>query len=241
MSDSPDPLVEPHSSTCKRKRSKQGCAARKARDAHQQVEHYEGRKALASPSYTPGMVDDLQLQVHLTPPVPGPLDASSAVKVRRGVLRAVRVARRKPPSQVASSSTRPHQRQQAAGGPLGLRPVAHPARGHEGPKPFLGVTAPTMPLRSTGSSCAARLASSTKFVTSSSKLRQCRRRQLSPVEHIGLHIDLDSSRKIRRLLTSQISARVLRPGTSLAANLFLVGGRLGGTSLLRTGSQSGMA
>ena len=46
---------------------------------------------------------------------------------------------------------------------------------------------------------------------------------------------------MRRILASQISACVLCPVTSLAANLFFVGGRLGGTSLLRTGSQSGMA
>ena len=100
---------------------------------------------------------------------------------------------------------------------------------------------PTTPPCSRGSSCGARLASSTKSVTNSSQLRQCRRRQRSPLEHNGLHNDLDSSRKMCRLLTSRISARVLRPGTSLAANQFSVGGRLGGTSLLRTGSQSGMA
>ena len=40
-------------------------------------------------------------------------------------------------------------------------------------------------------------------------------------------------------LTSRIFARVLHPGTSRAANVSSVGGRSGGTSLLRTGSQSG--
>ena len=143
---------------------------------------------------------------------------------------------------MASTSTRPHQRQQAAGEATGPPTCGTSSSGARGPRSLsLASPPPTTPPRSKGSSCGARLASSTKSVTSSSQLRQCRRRQRSPLQHNGLHSDLDSSKKMRRLLASRISACVLRPETSLAANLFFVGGRLGGTSLLRTSSQSGMA
>ena len=90
MSDSPDPPAESHFSTGKRKRSEQGWAAHKARDARRQAEHYEGTKAPASPSYTLGMVDDLHLHVHLTPPMPEKFTAASFKRFRGWLIRSLR-------------------------------------------------------------------------------------------------------------------------------------------------------
>ena len=66
------PSEQSHSShppSGKRKRSASGWATCKARDARRQAEYFGSKQALESPSYTLGVLDDLQLQVHLEPPV----------------------------------------------------------------------------------------------------------------------------------------------------------------------------
>ena len=90
MSDSPDPPAESHPSTGKRKRSEQGWVASKARDARHQAQHYEGKHALASPNYTLGTVDDLQLQVHLASPVPEKFAAASFERFQGWLVRCLR-------------------------------------------------------------------------------------------------------------------------------------------------------
>ena len=58
-----------HPPSGKRKRSASEWATRKARDARRQAEYFESKKALESPSYMLGVLDDIQLQIHLAPPV----------------------------------------------------------------------------------------------------------------------------------------------------------------------------
>ena len=41
-------------------------------DARRQAEYFESKQALENPSYTMGLLDDLQLQVRLSPPPPPP-------------------------------------------------------------------------------------------------------------------------------------------------------------------------
>ena len=67
MSASPNPHTPPHPPSGKRKQSASGWATRKAGDVRRQAEYYKGEQTLESPSYTLGVLDDLQLQVHLTP------------------------------------------------------------------------------------------------------------------------------------------------------------------------------
>ena len=90
MSDSPDPPTKPHPPTGKRKRSASGWAAHKAPDARCQAEHYEGKQALASPSYTLGTMDDLQLQVYLAPLVPEKHSATAFERFRGRLVRCLR-------------------------------------------------------------------------------------------------------------------------------------------------------
>ena len=125
MSDSLGLPAESHSSTGKRKRSEQGWAARKARDARHQAEHYEGKQALASPSYMLGTVDDLQLQVHLAPPVPEKFAAASFERFRGWLVRCLRA--KWPAAAVVRVDRDTPQ------GHQGVRPMAPSARGHESP------------------------------------------------------------------------------------------------------------
>ena len=53
----------------KRERSSSGWATHKARDARRQAEYFESKQSLESRSYTLGMLDDHQLQIHLAPPL----------------------------------------------------------------------------------------------------------------------------------------------------------------------------
>ena len=69
MSTPSNPPAPPHPPCAKRKRSASRWATRKARDVPREAEYYEGKQPLESPSYTLGVLDDLQLQVHLTPPI----------------------------------------------------------------------------------------------------------------------------------------------------------------------------
>ena len=186
MLDSPDPPAASHSSTGKRKRSEQGWAARKARDARQQAEHYEGRKALASPSYTLGMVDDLQTRVHLTPLVSEKFAAASFERYRGWLVRSLQ-AKWPATALVRINANKPQ------GGPLGLRSVAHPAWGTRAQEPFLNVTASNYATTQ-----------QRPFLRGKTRLIHEVREQLgkrSPFQHNGLHNDLDISRKMHRLLT----------------------------------------
>ena len=90
MSNSTDPPAKPHPPTGKHKRSDSGWATRKARDARRQAEHYEGKQAVASPSYTLGVMDDLQLQVHLAPPVHEKFAAAAFERFRGWLVRCLR-------------------------------------------------------------------------------------------------------------------------------------------------------
>ena len=50
----------------------------------------EGKKALASPSYTVGTVDDIKLRAHLAPPVPEKFAAASFERSRGWLVRNLR-------------------------------------------------------------------------------------------------------------------------------------------------------
>ena len=89
MSESTDPPTKPHPPIGKRKRES-GWAIRKARDARRQAEYYAGKQALASPSYTLGVMDDLQLQVYLAPLVPEKYAATSFERFRGWLVRCLR-------------------------------------------------------------------------------------------------------------------------------------------------------
>ena len=58
-------------------RERVGRPQSKGRSASSGRYYYEGKQPLASPSYTLGVMDDLQLQVYLTPPVPEKYAATS--------------------------------------------------------------------------------------------------------------------------------------------------------------------
>ena len=87
MSASPNPPTPPHPPSGKRKRSASGWATRKARDARRPAEYYEGKQALESPSYTLGVLDDLQLQVYLTFPMQEKYAATSFERFKGWLVR----------------------------------------------------------------------------------------------------------------------------------------------------------
>ena len=74
----------------KSKRSASGWNTRKARDAGRQAEYFESKQALESPSYTLGVLDDLQLQVHLAPPVQEKHAAMAFERFRGWLMRSLR-------------------------------------------------------------------------------------------------------------------------------------------------------
>ena len=113
----------------------QGWAARKARDARRLAEHYEGTKALASPIYTLGMVDDLQLHIHLTPPMPEKFATASFEQFRGSLVRGLRT--KWPAAAIVRISA--HK-------PQGAHWASDVGRirfgGSRAPKPFLSINAP---------------------------------------------------------------------------------------------------